>query len=101
MHEMHERSHMEKPFQDLSREPGGVAESGGKVNPMIGADWLKNITPREFALLGLNDLAYVKRVIANDEASFSIHGADGTQLAISPSRDVALAAIRQHDLEAV
>ena len=62
---------------------------------------LKNITPKEFALLGMNDVAYVKRVIVNDEVGYAIHSADGTQVAVMPDREVAFAAIRQHELEAV
>jgi hypothetical protein len=62
-------------------------------------EWLKNISPREFALLGMNDMAYVKRVVVNDEQGFAIHSADGTQLALVPKQEIALATIRQHDLE--
>jgi hypothetical protein len=62
---------------------------------------LRHISSREFALLGMNDMAYVKRVVVNDEAGFAIHSADGTQIALIADREVALATIRQHDLEAV
>jgi len=62
---------------------------------------LKHITPKEFALLGMNDLAYVKRVVVNDEVAYAIHSADGTQVAIMTDRAVAYAAIRQHELEPV
>ena len=62
---------------------------------------LKNISQREFALLGMNDLAYVKRVVVSDEVKFAIHGADGTQLALAPSEELAYATIRQNDLEPV
>ncbi|HXA71161.1 MAG TPA: DUF1150 family protein, partial [Stellaceae bacterium] len=62
-------------------------------------EWLKNISPREFAVLGMNDLAYVKRVVVNDEPRFAIHSADGTQLALLPNEDIAYATVRQNDLE--
>jgi len=62
---------------------------------------LKHITPKEFALLGMNDVAYVKRVVVNDEPLFAIHSADGTQVALMKNREVAFAAIRQHELEPV
>jgi len=62
-------------------------------------EWLKNISPREFALLGMHDMAYVKRVVVNDERQFAIHSADGTQLALMPSEDIAYATVRQNDLE--
>jgi len=62
---------------------------------------LKHITPKEFALLGMNDVAYVKRVIVNDEVGYAIHSADGTQVAVMADLEVAYAAIRQHELEPV
>lgn len=62
-------------------------------------EWLKNISSREFAVLGMNDMAYVKRVVVNDEPGFAIHSADGTQLALVPNEDIAYATIRQNDLE--
>jgi hypothetical protein len=60
---------------------------------------LRHITPKEFALLGMQDVAYVKRVTVNDQAAFAIHAADGTQIAVLVDRDVAFATVRQHDLE--
>ena len=60
---------------------------------------LRNISPREFALLGLNDVAYVRRVAAREEPGFAICSADGTQLALVPNEELAYATIRQNDLE--
>ena len=62
---------------------------------------LRHITPTEFALLGMQDIAYVKRVTVNDQAAFAIHAADGTQVAVLADRDTAFATVRQHDLEPV
>ena len=56
-------------------------------------------TPQEFALLGLQDIAYVKRIIVNDAPAFAVCAADGTQIAVLNDYQVALAAVRQHDLE--
>jgi len=56
-------------------------------------------TPREFAVVGLQDVAYVKRVIINEAPAFAVCAADGTQIAVLGSYQVALATIRQHDLE--
>ena len=66
---------------------------------MVRIEWLKSISPREFALLGVNDMAYVKRVVVNDEPCFAIHSADGTRLAVVPNEDIAYATVRQNDLE--
>jgi hypothetical protein len=64
-------------------------------------EWLKNITPKEFAVLGMQDMAYIKRVVVNDEPGFAIFAADGTQVALLPDQELALATVRQHDLEPV
>lgn len=60
---------------------------------------LRQISPQEFALFGMQDIAYVRRVGVNDEGAFAIHAADGTQVAVMRDRDVAMATIRQHELE--
>jgi hypothetical protein len=62
---------------------------------------LRLISPKEFALLGVQDVAYVKHVTVNGTVSFAIHAADGTEIAILPDRKVAFATLKQHDLEPV
>ncbi len=63
---------------------------------------LRFITPKEFALLGMQDLAYIKRVAGSDGVvGFAVHAADGTPVALLPDREVAFATVRQHDLEPV
>jgi hypothetical protein len=44
-------------------------------------------------------VAYVKAIVIEGVRAYAIHLADGTQLAIAPSREVAFAAVRQHELE--
>ncbi len=60
---------------------------------------LRHISSQELALLGMQNLAYVKRVVVNDAPAFAIHAADGTEVAIVPDQDIAIATVRQHDLE--
>ena len=62
---------------------------------------LKHLSARDLTLLGLNDVAYVKRVVVKDQIGFSIHAADGSQIGMAADRDTAFAGIRQHDLEPV
>lgn len=72
------------------------------------------LSQQDFQALGIDHIAYVKRVAepraastsAEDaegkdagSAAFSIHAADGTPLSTAPNRETAFAAIRQHDLE--
>jgi hypothetical protein len=51
------------------------------------------------AFLGIQDVAYVKRVEINGTVAYAVHAADGTQIAVLADRDVAFATVRQHDLE--
>lgn len=61
----------------------------------------KTIPPQEFVALGMQNLAYIKPVVLNEQVNFAIHAADGTPMAVVPNRDVAEAAVRQYDLEPV
>jgi len=66
---------------------------------MKGFESIRNISSRELAVFGMQDLAYVKPVVVNGVTAFAVHAADGTQVAVLPDREIALATIRQHDLE--
>jgi hypothetical protein len=72
-----------------------------KERVMTVIEKLRHISPQEFALLGMQNLAYVKPIVVNDEAVFGIFAADGTQVALMPDRAVAIATVRQHELEPV
>ncbi|HIJ63225.1 MAG TPA: DUF1150 family protein [Rhodospirillaceae bacterium] len=61
----------------------------------------RSMSAHDFALWGMQDIAYIKRVVVNDEVSWAIHGADGRSLGLAPERTLAFAAVRQHDLEPV
>jgi hypothetical protein len=61
----------------------------------------KPLTPAEWQASMLNQVAYIKPVLENGQPAFSVHAADGTQLAIIGDRDTAFAAVRSHDLEPV
>lgn len=62
---------------------------------------IREISPQDFALIGLQQLAYIKPVVVNGVSSFAIHAADGTQIGVAPTRDIAFAAVKQHELEPV
>jgi len=62
-------------------------------------DRLRHISPQELATFGVQGFAYIKRVIVNDTVAYAIHTADGTQAALVPSFDVAVATLLQNDLE--
>ena len=64
-----------------------------------GLDKKKDSRAVEFANWGMPDVAFVKRMSPLDGDGWSIHTADGTQVGMAPSRDLAFAAILQHELE--
>ncbi len=59
---------------------------------------VRHITQDQLQQLGLSQLAYVKPVILNGAAMFAIHGADGSPMAVAEDRNLALAAIVQHEM---
>ncbi len=59
------------------------------------------IPPRDFMLLGIEQMAYVKPVEVDGHTVFAVHAADGTEIAMLAQRDLAFATVRQHDLEPV
>ncbi len=59
---------------------------------------VRQITPDQLQQLGVTQLAYVKPVILNGAAVFAIHGADGAPMAVAEDRELALAAILQHEM---
>jgi hypothetical protein len=61
---------------------------------------IRQMSARELALFGMQDLAYIKRVMGEDDAAgYAVHAADGTQIAVLADREIAFATVRQHDLE--
>jgi len=68
---------------------------------MLGSFNIRQISSKDLAVLGVQDIAFVKRVAVNDDFAYAIHAADGTQMATMPDREIAFAAIRQHGLEPV
>jgi hypothetical protein len=59
---------------------------------------IRHISTAQLAQLGLQQIAYVKPVVFNGEHGFAIHAADGTPMAVAGDRDVAIAAILQHEM---
>lgn len=68
---------------------------------MTAVEKLRTLSATDFASLGVSDLAYIKPVTHEGQPAYAIYAADGTQMAIAFERDLAIATIRQHDLEAV
>ena len=62
---------------------------------------LRELSPQDFAMIGMQQLAYIKPTVVNGVTGYSIHAADGTQIGMAPSWDIAFAAVKQHELEPV
>jgi hypothetical protein len=62
---------------------------------------MRSMTATDLAMLGMQNIAYVKRVMVDGNAGFAIHAADGTQMALVGDRDIAFAVVRQNELEPV
>jgi hypothetical protein len=60
---------------------------------------IRQMSAQELALFGMQDVAYVKRAVVDDAPGYTVHAADGTQIAAFVDRDIAFATVRQHDLE--
>jgi len=59
------------------------------------------MSQQDFQSWGVNDVAFIKATEYEGKSAYAIHAADGTQMAIVGNREVAQAAVRQHDLEPV
>jgi len=66
---------------------------------------IRELSPQDFLVLGINDIAYVKKAEKAEKTEkterdiFEIHSADGTVIATMASHDIAFAAVRQNGLE--
>ncbi len=60
-----------------------------------------SLTPQDLKALGMEQIAYVKPIEAEGGIAFAVHAADGTQVAVLKDREMAVAAIRHHELEAL
>jgi len=61
---------------------------------------IRQISASELAQLGVSQLAFVKPVQIEGGNAFAIHAADGTPIGLAPSRDLAVAAVIQHEMVA-
>ena len=62
---------------------------------------IRHLSAEQLAQLGVSQIAYVKPVTVNGQNGFAIHAADGTPMALIANREVAMAAIQQHEMHAL
>lgn len=73
------------------------ADPSGEAAPKISFD-IRHITVNQLAQLGVARIAYVRPVDVGGTPAFAIHAADGTPMAVIGDRQVAMAAIIQHEM---
>ena len=61
----------------------------------------RELSATELGVLGVNDVAYVKRVLVDGAVRFAVHAADGSEMAVFPDRELAFATVRHNDMEPV
>ncbi len=72
-----------------SDEPAGAMRASFDV---------RHLSEAQLAQLGLQQIAYIRPILVNGETGYSIHAADGTPMAVAGDRDVAIAAVLQHEM---
>jgi hypothetical protein len=81
----------------MNMNSGDRADAATQVNEPAVID-VRHLSEEQLAALGMSHIAYVKPVVINGIAGFAIHAADGTPMAVAGDRDVAVAAIVQHEM---
>ena len=66
--------------------------------PKVASFDIRHLSAEQLAQLGVSQIAYVKPVTVNGQNGFAIHAADGTPMALIGDREVAMAAILQHEM---
>lgn len=64
-----------------------------------GTNGTMGATPIDLARLGLNEIAYIRQAIVNDEQVWAIFSASGDPIGAAQTFDQAWGAVRQHDME--
>lgn len=76
---------------------GGADVADTMPAPQVAVD-IRHMTQEQLAALGVSHIAYIKPVMVNGVAGFAIHAADGTPMAVAGDREVAVAAVMQHEM---
>jgi hypothetical protein len=59
---------------------------------------IRHLSTEQLAGLGVSQIAYVRPVMMNGTIAYAIHAADGTPMAVADDQELAVAAIRQHEM---
>lgn len=71
------------------------------MNKEFSARQVRDISPEQLAALGMDRVAYVRPAVIEGQKVYAIHSADGNEIGMMAGRDLAFAAVKQHDMEPV
>ncbi len=71
------------------------------MNKEFSARHVRDISPEQLAALGMDRVAYVRPAMVEGQKVYAIHSADGNAIGMMAGRDLAFAAVKQHDMEPV
>ncbi|MBR0654048.1 DUF1150 family protein [Plastoroseomonas arctica] len=60
---------------------------------------IRQISLRDWARFGTEQIAYIRPMMVNGAAAVAIHAADGTPIGAAPDARLAIAAIIEHEME--
>ena len=66
-----------------------------------GRQILRNLSNQDFLAFGVNQIAYIKPSKVMGRPVYTLHGADGSALAVIDNFDTAVMTVRQNDMEPV
>jgi hypothetical protein len=73
-----------------------------KTGPASATAWnghLRDISARDFAALGVKQVAYVKSIALPDRVAYVVHAADGTPLSVHENAPSAVQTALRNDLD--
>ena len=63
---------------------------------MVDTDKLRDISAHDLAMLGADDLAYVRPILLENETLFAVNSADGRQIAVADDMETALLSAQEY-----
>ncbi|HEX3576558.1 MAG TPA: DUF1150 family protein [Rhodopila sp.] len=85
----------------MNMNSGDQSDAAQSAGQEVVAFDVRHLTEQQLAALGVSHIAYLKPVMVNGMQGFAIHAADGTPMAVAGDREVAVAAVMQHEMVAV
>jgi len=82
----------------MNMNSGDQSDMAAPAGQEVIAFDVRHLTEQQLAALGVSHIAYLKPVMVNGVQGFAIHAADGTPMAVAGNRDVAVAAVVQHEM---